>query len=290
MPSRYDVNEDQLKLSAEAIARARRTERLGQPAIFFECVGSTNAVACQQAATGAAEGLLVVADEQTAGRGRMGRSWWAPKGAGLLFSLLLRPVIPAARAGQLSMCLGLGTAEGIESVTGLRPALKWPNDLLLGGRKLGGMLSELGVAENRVEYVVLGLGVNVNGVPTDLAATSISLSAVLDRAVDRVELLAEILAHFEAWYERLLPSAAEAGSRKLGVSDPIHTAWAARLDTLGRDVTVTTAAGQRRGKAVGVSPEGALLLQGEDGEITMIWSGDVTSRVLHLGNSACDVL
>ena len=220
----------------------------------------------------------------------MGRSWWAPKGASLLFSLLLRPVIPAARAGQLSMCLGLGAVEGTERVTGLRPALKWPNDLLLDGRKLGGMLAELGAAGDRVEYVVLGLGVNVNDVPPDLAATSISLSNVLGRAVDRVELLAEILVRCEAWYGRVLSSAAEAGRGKLGVGEPIHAAWAARLDTLGRNVTVTTAIGQLRGKAVGVSPEGALLLEGEDGEITKIWSGDVTSRVLHLGNSARAVL
>jgi BirA family biotin operon repressor/biotin-[acetyl-CoA-carboxylase] ligase len=284
------VKEDQLKLSAEAIAGARRTECLGRPAIFFERVGSTNAVARRQAAAGAGEGLLVVADEQTAGRGRMGRSWWAPKGASLLFSLLLRPVSPAARAGQLSMCLGLGAVEGIERVTGLRPALKWPNDLLLDGRKLGGMLAELGTAGDRVEYVVLGLGVNVNAVPIDLAATSISLSNVLGRAVDRVELLAEILVRCEAWYRRMSSSAAEAGNRKLGVREPIHAAWAARLDTLGRNVTVTTAAGRLRGKAVGVSPEGALLLEGEDGGITMIWSGDVTSCVPHLGNSERAVL
>ena len=218
----------------------------------------------------------------------MGRSWWAPKGASLLFSLLLRPEIPAARAGQLSMCLGLGAAEGIEGVTGLRPALKWPNDLLLDGRKLGGMLAELGTAGDRVEYVVLGLGVNVNAVPIDLAATSISLSDVLGRDVDRTELLAEILLRCEAWYRRMSSSAAEAGSRKLGVDEPIHAAWAARLDTLGRNVTVTTATGQLRGRAVGVSPEGALLLEGEEGGITVIWSGDVTSCVPHLGNSdAC---
>jgi BirA family biotin operon repressor/biotin-[acetyl-CoA-carboxylase] ligase len=111
-------------LSAEAIARARSGVRLGQPVIFFERVGSTNDVAGQQAAAGAPEGLLIVADEQTAGRGRMGRSWWAPKGASLLFSLLLRPAIPAARAGQLTMCLGLAALEGIERVTGVRPALK----------------------------------------------------------------------------------------------------------------------------------------------------------------------
>jgi len=267
----------QSDLSAEAIARARGAARFGQPVIFFERVGSTNDVACRQAAAGAAEGLLVVADEQTAGRGRIGRSWWAPKGASLLFSLLLRPAIPPARAGQLTMCLGLGAVEGIERVTGLRPALKWPNDLLLDGRKLGGMLAELRATGDRVEYAVLGLGLNVNAAPPDLAATSICLATVLGSAVDRVELLAEILARCEGWYERLL--AAE-------TNEPIHAAWAARLDTLGRDVTVSAAGGLLHGRAVGVTPEGALLLEQEDGRIQVVWGGDVTLHVPRLGSSA----
>jgi BirA family biotin operon repressor/biotin-[acetyl-CoA-carboxylase] ligase len=272
-----------LRLSAEAIARARSSGRLGQPAIFFELVGSTNDVATRQAAAGAPEGLLIVADEQTAGRGRMGRSWWAPKGASLLFSLLLRPALPAVRAGQLTMCLGLAAVEGIESVTGVRPALKWPNDLLLDGRKLGGMLADLRTAGDQVQYAVLGAGLNVNAVPPALAATSIALASVLGHAVDRVELLAGILARCEAWYERLLASEAEAG-------EPIRAAWAARLDTLGRDVTVSTAEGPLHGRAVGVSPEGALLVKKQNSQVQAVWGGDVTLQVPHLGSSPHTVL
>lgn len=239
--------------------------------IFFERVGSTNDVVCRQAAAGEAEGLLVVADEQTAGRGRMGRSWCAPKGASLLFSLLLRPAIPATRAGQLTMCLGLAAVEGIESVTGLCPALKWPNDLLLGGRKLAGMLADLRTAGDQVQHAVLGLGLNVNAVPPALTATSIDLASVLGRTIDRVELLADILARCETWYERLLAADVEAG-------EPICAAWAARLETLGRDVTVSTVEGLLHGRAVGVSPEGALLVEAQNGEIRTVWGGDV---VLH---------
>jgi BirA family transcriptional regulator, biotin operon repressor / biotin---[acetyl-CoA-carboxylase] ligase len=262
-------------LSAEAIARSRRSGRLGRPAIFFERVGSTNDVAGRQAAAGEPEGLLVLADEQTSGRGRMGRSWWSTRGAGLLFSLLLRPPIPVNRAGQLTMCLGLGAVEGIERVTGLHPALKWPNDLLLKDRKLGGMLSELRTTGDRVQYAVLGLGLNVNGAPPELAVVSTSLSSVLGREVDRLELLVEILARCEAWYERLLTEAEAEGT--------IHAAWSARLDTLGRDVTVSTTGRQFRGRAVGVSPEGALLVEEENGPIQVVWGGDVTLRASHLG-------
>jgi BirA family biotin operon repressor/biotin-[acetyl-CoA-carboxylase] ligase len=284
-------------LSAEAIAAALTTRRLGRPTLYYPIIGSTNDVAHAEAAGGAADGLLVIADEQTAGRGRLDRRWWAPPGSSLLMSLLLRPALPAHAAGQLTMCLGLAAVEGIESVTGLRPALKWPNDLLLEGRKLGGMLTELRLDGERLAYAVLGLGVNVNiafdegrttkdendpssphlqtpqvgagvvlGPSSDLADTAISLSMTLGRAVDRVALLAAILLRCEAWYERAL------------AGESPHAAWAARLDTVGRRVTVTTAAGSMAGMAVGVTPEGALLLHGDaDATEQVIWSGDVTA-------------
>jgi BirA family biotin operon repressor/biotin-[acetyl-CoA-carboxylase] ligase len=268
--------ENMTNLSAEAIARARRSERFGRPVIFYERVGSTNDVASRQAAAGQPEGLLVLADEQTAGRGRMGRSWSSLKGVGLLFSLLLRPPIPATQAGQLTMCLGLGAVEGIERVTGLHPVLKWPNDLLLEDRKLGGMLADLRTTGDMLQYAVLGLGLNVNGAPPDLAAVSISLSSVLGRDVDRLELLVEILTQCEAWYGRMLAAVAGGGT--------IHAAWSARLDTLGRDVTVSTAESQFRGRAVGVSPEGALLVEEENGPLRVVWGGDVTLHCPRLGS------
>ena len=145
-------------LSAEAIAAALTTRRLGRPVLYFPRIGSTNDVAHDRAAAGAAEGLLVIADEQTAGRGRLDRRWWAPPGSSLLMSLLLRPALPPDQAGQLTMCLGLAAVEAIEAVTGLRPALKWPNDLLLEDRKLGGMLTELRLEGERLDIRGVGVG------------------------------------------------------------------------------------------------------------------------------------
>ena len=271
-------------LSAEAIAAALTTRRLGRPVLYFPRTGSTNDVAHERAATGAAEGLLVIADEQTAGRGRLDRRWWAPPGSSLLMSLLLRPALPPDQAGQLTMCLGLAAVEGIEAVTGLRPALKWPNDLLLEDRKLGGMLTELRLDGERLAYAVLGLGVNVNvtfdegrttndenssslvlGPSSDLANTAISLSMILGREVDRLALLAALLARCEAWYERAL------------AGESPHAAWSARLDTVGRRVTVATATGGVTGMAVGVTPEGALLVHDDNAAEHVIWSGDVTA-------------
>ena len=263
---------------------ALTTRRLGRSSLYFAQVGSTNDVAHDQARTGVPDGLLVVADEQTAGRGRLDRHWWAPPGSSLLMSLLLRPPLPASQAGQLTMCLGLAAVEGIEAVTGLRPALKWPNDLLLHERKLGGMLAELCIDGEQLQYAVLGLGINVNMIfdegrrtkdqgdssfvfrpPFDLADTAISLSMALGHPVDRLALLIAILARCETWYEQVLAGRSP------------HASWAARLDTLGRRVTVATTAGLVAGMAVDVTPEGALLVRGNDETEHIIWSGDVAA-------------
>ncbi len=223
----------------------------------------------------------MIADEQTAGRGRLDRRWWAPPGTCLLFSLLLRPDIPAAQAGRLTMCLGLGAAEGIEQVTGLQPLLKWPNDLVLGGRKLGGMLTELRLDGDKLSYAVLGVGINVNlnltrppaslpedeasAPPPELFDTATSLLMALGRPVDRVTLLVHILAAAERWYDRVC------------AGESPYAAWAARLETLGQRVRVSLHSGTLAGDAVGVTPEGALIVRDAAGREHVIWSGDVVT-------------
>lgn len=256
-------------LSPETITATLHTHRLGRPAVFYERIDSTNDVAKAQAAAGAAEGLLVVADEQTAGRGRgRDRTWWAPAGSSLLLSLLLRPPLAPAQAQQATMCLGLGALDGIARVAGLAPRLKWPNDVLFAGRKVGGMLAEMAPAGDRLAWLVVGLGLNVN---LDFAATNpalaveaTSLSEVLGRPVPRPALLAAIIEATETWYERLL-----AGQSP-------HAAWAARLDTLGRQVIVTQPDGVIEGLAAGVDDAGALQVQTRDGAVHTIWAGDIT--------------
>ena len=257
-------------LSAETITAALTTRRLGRPTRFFPRIGSTNDVVHEFAMAGAAEGLLVLADEQTAGRGRLDRSWWAPPGASVLMSLLLRPALSARLAGQLPMCLGLAAVEGIEAVTGLRPALKWPNDVVLDGRKLGGMLTELRADGERLDYAVLGLGLNVNltfdePAADGLAAIAVSLRMAAGRPVDRAALVIALLERCEAWYERLLSG------------ESLHEAWASRLDTLGRQIIVALPVGTLTGVAVGVTPEGALIVRRPDGTNETIWAGDVTT-------------
>ncbi len=258
-------------LSRAAIEATLTTQRLGHPVVYLPRAGSTNDVAHDRAA-GAAEGLLVVADEQTAGRGRLDRTWWAPPGAGLLMSLLLRPPLSARQAGQLPMCLGLAAVEAIAQVAGVQVTLKWPNDIVWAGRKLGGMLTELRLRGEQLDYVVLGLGINVNlmfgpggAAPVELWATATSLQMAAGRPVARVALLAAILQSCERWYDRLLAGA------------PVHEAWAAQLDTVGREVQVARPAGLLYGVAVGVTPEGGLIVRTAAGQDEVVWAGDVSA-------------
>ena len=231
---------------------------------WFESCDSTNAVAVAAAADGADEGLLVLADQQAAGRGRHGRSWIAPPGTSLLFSLLVRPVAPADMHRLLPLLTGLVVAETVaRHLPDTAVALKWPNDLLVGDRKAAGIL-----AESAGGAVVIGVGVNVDwrGVerPADLAGAT-SLAEAADQAVDRWRLLAGLLGVFSRRYEQWqeLPAA-------------FLDDYRARCDTIGRAVRVErTERSPLEGLATGVDHTGALQVRTSDGETMAIHAGDV---------------
>ncbi|HIP97407.1 MAG TPA: biotin--[acetyl-CoA-carboxylase] ligase, partial [Anaerolineae bacterium] len=219
---------------------------------------------------GAPEGTLVIADEQTAGRGRLQRTWWAPAGTALLMSLILRPDLAPRQAQRLTMLCSLAVCDAIAGTTGLVPAVKWPNDVLLRGRKVCGILTELGIEGPRLAYAVVGMGVNVNvdfGGAGELTLTATSLAQELRREGSRMELLRAILISIEERYARL----------RAGESP--HAEWAARLATLGQRVIVTTPTEQWGGVAEGVDADGALLLRDENGVLRRILAGDVTLRI-----------
>jgi len=237
--------------------------------VVYPRVGSTNDEAKRLAEDGAPEGTLVVADEQTAGRGRLQRTWWAPAGTALLMSLILRPDLAPHQAQRLTMLCSLAVCDAIAGTTGLVPAVKWPNDVLLRGRKVCGILTELGIKGTRLVYAVVGMGVNVNvnfGGAGELTLTATSLAQELGREVSRLELLRAILINIEERYTRL----------RAGESP--HAEWAARLATLGQRVIVTTPTEQLSGIAEGVDADGALLLRDENGVLRPILAGDVTLR------------
>ena len=264
------------ELSVARIKSGLRTSLIGRHVVYCPSVGSTNDVAKELAEEGAPEGTLVIADEQTAGRGRLGRRWLAPKGSSLLMSLLFRPPLTPHQAGRLTMICSLAIADAIEEVTGLRTGLKWPNDILLGGRKAGGILTELGTTGERLDYAIVGVGLNVNldvAQFPEIAPTATSLSRELGQEVPRLELLWAILAEIEERYLRLR---AEQPPHAGGYLP--HEEWAARLVTLHQQVRVTTPQGVLEGWAEGVDADGALILLLPDGRRRRLLAGDVTLR------------
>ncbi len=266
-------------LSAERIARALSGIPLVRQIEYLPSVGSTNDLAKQLGALGAPEATLVVADEQTAGRGRLGRAWWTPPGSALALSLLLRPQFHPTLAHRLTMLAGLAAAEAIEHVTGLHVGLKWPNYIVIEKSssvvglsssilKLGGILTETSISGQDMEFAVIGLGLNVNvdfGGWDDLPEAT-SLMNELGRKADRLDILG---AWIERWAARYLT---------LDHDDQLRADWSARLVTLGREVVARNGGNSITGWAEGVSESGALLIRQADGTLASVEAADVTLR------------
>ena len=256
--------------------------RFGHPVYLYRQTDSTNAVARALAEGGAREGLLVVAEAQSAGRGRAGRRWITTEGTALAFSLVLRPAVPPPQAARLTMLAGLAVCEAIEQVCGVPAALKWPNDILVGGRKAGGILLEavsgggpdVTPDDERLEFAILGIGLNIEQAPppdeVDFPATALQLEA--GRVVDRLKLLRAILQRLEAHYPRL--AASEAG----GLRDE----WAARLAWMGEPVVAHTPEGDYDGLAEATDVDGALIVQLASGERVRVRAGDVQLRRMQI--------
>jgi len=246
-----------------AVALSRAAARLGsigREVLWYPEVSSTSDVASSRAEGGAGEGLLVIADMQTAGRGRLGRTWASPPGAGIYASIVFRPNSRVARL--LTLAAGVAVAEGITQATGLEPELKWPNDVHCEGRKLAGILAERGA-----DHVVLGFGVNVLQAmyPADVRARATSIELELGREVDRALVLAECLAALAARYRDLND----------GREGAVMAAWRSRAASmLGRRVEWDMAGASQRGMAERVDEDGALLVRTENGLVRVI-SGEV---------------
>jgi BirA family biotin operon repressor/biotin-[acetyl-CoA-carboxylase] ligase len=231
----------------------------------YDHVSSTNDVAARLAERGAEEGCVVVADAQSAGRGRLGRTWSSPGDAGLYVSVVLRP--RAGITGLVTIAAGVAIAEGIQAASGLEASVKWPNDLYAGGRKLAGILAEAGSSENGTPHVVLGFGVNVRAVafPPDVMSRATSVEGELGRPVDRDLLLASCL-------ERL---ASRYGDLQDGRAAAVLDAWRLRAaSTLRRRVEWECGQTQARGVAENIDEDGALLVRVGD-DIVRVISGEV---------------
>lgn len=260
-----DLARLRLELDRRGLGRAWRVR-------YFPAVVSTNDVAASLGREGAGEGEVVIAEEQVGGRGRLGRAWTSPAGSGIWLSVLLRPPAPPPLAATLTLVAAVAVAEAIEEATGLRPGIKWPNDVLLGDRKVCGILAEVDAEPGRVRQVVLGVGVNVhqraNDFPPDLRGRATSVAAELGLDPDRTTLCATLLARLAVGYRRFLAEG----------FGPARVEWLARNVTIGRRVQATGPAGTVIGEAVGLDHAGSLLVRLDDGRVTTVAGGEVTLR------------
>jgi BirA family biotin operon repressor/biotin-[acetyl-CoA-carboxylase] ligase len=221
---------------------------------------------------GVREGVVVFAESQTKGRGRLGRVWMSPTHRGLWFSILLRPELRPQAATQLTIASATALRRAIKSVTGILADIKWPNDLLIGGKKVAGILTEMSAEPDRVRHVILGIGVDVNleagEFPAELKKIATSLRIEAGEKISRAELATAILQELEKDYARVI------GGKFALLADE----WEAGCATIGKQVSVQTGAQQVRGRAEALDDDGALLVRTEHGHLERVIGGDVTVK------------
>lgn len=245
------------------------TARIGQDIEYHTRIDSTNLRAQILAEQGASEGTVVVAESQSAGRGRMGRHWSSPAGVNVYTSVILRPTLALSEATQLTFLAAVAVARALEKSCGVRVSVKWPNDILLRGRKVAGLLNELSAETEGIHHVILGIGVNLNmeedQFPVDLRYPATSILLETGKRVDRVRFVRTLLSEIDHLYAML---------RERGFT-PIRLAWEALFDLVGSVVEVDTGATPLKGTVEGIAEDGALLLNTGASASTPVYSGDV---------------
>ncbi|HME12377.1 MAG TPA: biotin--[acetyl-CoA-carboxylase] ligase [Candidatus Acidoferrum sp.] len=255
-------------LTPDLLKARLRGSLFGKRVLHFFRTDSTNRVAFDLGQGGEAEGAVVVAEEQTAGRGRAGRSWVSERAAGIYVTLLLRPKLAPVQAPLLTMMAGISARAAVEAVTGLNVDLKWPNDLMIGGRKIGGILTEMHAEPALVRFVIVGIGINVNQekFPAELGGVATSLRVESGRVHSRVEILVRLLREFEKDYLRLV---------REGSVSVVTTFQEVSSYARGKKVRVVTGAETFTGVTAGLTPEGLLRVERGGGEIVTVVAGDV---------------
>jgi BirA family biotin operon repressor/biotin-[acetyl-CoA-carboxylase] ligase len=254
----------------DLFARLGKTKVIGRDIQVFEQTTSTNDVIEKLARDGVKEGVVVFAESQTKGRGRLGRKWMSPTHKGLWFSILLRPDLRPQEATQLTVASATALRRAIEFETGLKPEIKWPNDILIGGKKVAGILTELSAEVDRVKHIILGIGVDVNldanEFPAELKKIATSLKIETGEAVSRAELAVAILRELDFDYARIC-------ARKFS---EVADEWESHCATIGKNVTVLIGDRKIRGRAESLDDDGALRVRTEHGHLERIIGGDVT--------------
>ena len=256
-------------LTPEMLRQRLKGSLFGKRIYHFFKTDSTNRVALELGHAGEPEGAVVLAEEQTAGRGRAGRVWHSDRAVGIYVTVLLRPRLAPVQAPLLTMMAGLSARSAVQAVTGLTADLKWPNDLLLNGKKTGGILTEMYAEPGQIRFVIVGIGLNVNQekLPGALADTATSLRVETGKTQSRMELLVRLLREFENDYNRFL---------REGVESVVARFEEVSTYAKGKRVRVTNGMESYVGTTAGLGPEGLLQVERDDGKVMTVIAGDVT--------------
>ncbi|MGX9133853.1 biotin--[acetyl-CoA-carboxylase] ligase [Rummeliibacillus sp. JY-2-4R] len=256
-------------LNPAKIAATLETEDFGKHIIYEKTFTSTQTIAHQHAQDGAPNGTVVICEEQTEGRGRLMRPWKSQMGKGIFMSIILRPDVPPYEAPQFTLVAAVAITSAIHDVVGIRPDIKWPNDLLINGLKCTGILTEMQADPDRVNAIIMGIGINVNHNPEDfddeIADIATSLKIASGKHIDRAELVAKILYYLERFCTQYIEEGFE----------NIKAIWEEYSCTIGNRIKATTLREVFVGKAIGITKDGVLQLQLDDGSIKEIYSADI---------------
>lgn len=256
-------------VTADEIRLALKTKFLGQHIHYEETVDSTQKIANRLIYEGAQEGTIVIAEEQKGGRGRMERKWHSPKFTGIWMSVILKPNIPPPKAPQLTLITAVAVVQAIEEATGLSPDIKWPNDILLNGKKITGILTEMQADADRIRSIIIGIGINVNqqeeDFPEELKSIATSLYCESGEKYDRAKLTAILLQKLEQLYMLYLDKGFY----------PIKLLWESYALSIGKDIIARTLTDTIRGKALGITDDGVLKMEDADGKIHHVYSADI---------------
>lgn len=255
------------KLLPWEITRDLGTKIIGCQMHCYPSVGSTMDEAFQLGVSGLPEGLVVCAETQNKGRGRMGRSWVSPKGKGIYMSVILRPQVQLSEVSKITLLSAVALCEAVIKVSGVPARIKWPNDILVGNKKLAGILTELSAEVDRVRFLVAGLGINVNTLASQLPPQATSLRIEAKKSFVRTEILKEILRSFDQRYLEL----------KQNGFEPVLKRWKELSATLGKQVRLSDAGRVIEGEAYGLAPDGGLLIRDREGVTIKKMSGDVVT-------------
>jgi BirA family biotin operon repressor/biotin-[acetyl-CoA-carboxylase] ligase len=254
----------------DLLARLGKTKVIGRDIRVFQETTSTNDVVEKLARDAVKEGVVVFAESQTKGRGRLGRKWISPSRKGLWFSVLLRPDLSPQEATQLTVASGTALRRAIEAATGVKAQIKWPNDILIGGKKVAGILTELSAELDRVKHIILGIGVDVNlspaEFPQDLRKLATSLKIETGKTISRADLAVVILRELDHDYARVIG----------GKFESIADEWEEHCGTMGQTVAIHVGERRIHGRAESLDDDGALLVRTEHGRLERVTGGDVT--------------